>query len=76
MVQTVPSELVHVPASAAGPDRGVVTQALIKAIKAPAKIMRREYCIFMPFIVSHVSVERQASIAAEIAPYKLECQDR
>ena len=36
IVHTVPSELVQVPASAAGPD-AVVAQALIRTVKAPAK---------------------------------------
>jgi hypothetical protein len=41
------SELVHVPANATGPDLGEVAQALMNAIKAPAKRIRREGCIFM-----------------------------
>src|SRR6266496_1791622 len=42
IVHAVPSELVHVPANAAGPERGDVAQALIKTIEAPARIVRRE----------------------------------
>src|SRR5436305_15231903 len=52
IVQTVPSELVHVPASAAGPERGVVTQAVTSALNAQAKMIRREWCIFMATILS------------------------
>jgi len=47
IVQTVPSELVHVPVSAAGPERGVVTQALSNTSKRLAKTIRKKDCIFM-----------------------------
>jgi hypothetical protein len=52
IVQAVPRKLVHVPASAAGPERGEVAQALIKTIETPARIIRREDGIFMPSILS------------------------
>jgi len=54
IVQTVPNEFVHVPASAAGPE-GVVAQAVINAINAPAKKSRRKDCIFMVAIVPGIA---------------------
>src|SRR5436305_15302851 len=65
IVQTVPSELVHVPASAAGPERGVVTQAVTSAINAQAKMIRRECCIFMATILSGGNWAGQAQNAAK-----------
>ncbi len=63
-VQTVPSELVHVPASAAGPDVGVVAHAPMSTITAPTKIIRRKCCSFMAGIVPRGNVTRQAQIAS------------
>ncbi len=42
IVQAVPRELVHVPANAAGPERGAVAHALIKTSETPARIVRKE----------------------------------
>ena len=63
-VQTVPSVLVHVPVTAAGPDVGAVAHAPISAINAPAKIIRRECCNFMAGILPRGNVTRQAQIAS------------
>src|SRR5438093_12334757 len=65
IVQTVPSEVVHVPASAAGPERGVVTQAVTSAINAQAKMIRRECCIFMATILCGRNWGGQAANAAK-----------
>ena len=46
IVHTAPSELVHVPASAAGPDV-MVAQAPKSVSKAAATIIRRDDCSFM-----------------------------
>ena len=46
IVHTVPSELVHVPARAAGPDV-MVAQAPKSVSKAAATIIRRDGCSFM-----------------------------
>jgi hypothetical protein len=47
IVHTVPSELVHVPASAAGPEVGAVAQAVNRAIETAVKMIRTEGCNFM-----------------------------
>ncbi len=52
MVQTVPSELVHCPASAAGPELGTVSHPAITATRTIAKRIRRVCCRFMPDILS------------------------
>src|SRR6266478_2672067 len=65
IVHTVPRELVHVPASAAGPEDVIAAQAVISVIKAPAKTIRRECCSFMAGILSCGSVTCQAQIAAK-----------
>jgi len=65
IVQTVPSEFVHVPARAAGPDVGAVAHAPISTIKVHAKTIRRECCNFMAGILPCDSVTRQAQIAAK-----------
>src|SRR5437879_2527930 len=65
IVQTAPSEFVHVPASAAGPEGVIVAQAPMSAIKAPAKIIRRECCSFMAGILPCGNCARQAQIAAK-----------
>ena len=59
----MPSELVHVPARAAGPDVGAVAHAPISNIKAPAKMIRKQCCSFMAGILSRSKLTRQAQIA-------------
>src|SRR5207302_10462755 len=52
IIQTVPSEFVHVPTSADRPDCGYVAKAFSSRNRTPAKTIRREDCIFMPSILS------------------------
>jgi hypothetical protein len=61
MVQTVPSELVQVPASAAGPE-GVVAQAWSKSTATPARTIRAINCVFMRRILTDASRDSSAEI--------------
>src|SRR5918996_220781 len=71
IVQMVPSELFHVPANAAGPERGAVAQALTKTSEIPARIVLKEGWIFMPFILSCVTEgdQAQSHIVARGSPH-------
>ena len=60
IIQTVPSEFVHVPTRAACPDFGKVAQAPGSAKTRPAKTIRREVSVFMPAIVSGCLLKAQA----------------
>ncbi len=61
IVQTVPSELVHCPVSAAGPELGTVSHPAMIAAKSTAKRIRRVCGRFMPAIVTQNHRNRQAS---------------
>jgi hypothetical protein len=52
IVQTVPSELVHVPTSGPAAVGALVAQAFKNRRKTPAKAIRRVGCIFMSFSLS------------------------